>query len=91
MYLTAMQEYTYGTCVDQRMQLDDTDNSYCTTLLSSVDFSLWSTDSETSACTLAQADMQSKCLSAEEDGTYSCYPCAFSVAYIFAKYQAYLT
>ena len=73
------------------MQLDDTDSSYCTTLMEYADFSLWDSTTQTSSCTTAETAMQSSCETAEEDLTYTCYPCAYTLAYLFAKYLAYLT
>eukprot|EP00347_Sterkiella_histriomuscorum_P023738 403333557 len=97
MYLNSMEERIFEKCVDSKLQEDPL--KYCTrSIVSNLNLTLWSQGSKDKACSEGAVKMQEKCnntqsVSGTGDGvkTDGCYPCAFTISYVFAKYEKFLT
>ncbi len=60
-------------------------SSYCRTAIVSkgLDFTLWNQESKLKACEEGGDQMLTQC----KDANTLCNPCAYTVAYMFAKYE----
>jgi len=80
----ALEEIIFERCVDSMMLQDPL--SYCrnSVVTKSLDFTMWNDDTKIKACEEGGEQMLAKC---KEGGTQACNPCAYTVAYMFAKYE----
>ena len=97
MHLDALEELTYESCIDSMMFQDYT--SYCKTDIVPLylgNLTLWNTDAKLTACEDGGVQMMAQCnttsLSQPDTATSvpACDPCAFTLSFLFAKYEAYV-
>ena len=82
-----MEETVYDSCVDDNLIADGTD--YCdSNLLTNLNMSVWSDENLESACDEAVEAMQDYCEA--QDSDEACYACAYTISYLFSKYDKYL-
>lgn len=86
MYLNAQEESSYEQCVDESMSADAEAGTYCETIISTALFTLWSTTTEDNTCIAAEEAMVTECA----DSTSTCYPCAYTLSYVWTKYEDYV-
>ena len=85
MYLNAMEQVTFQRCSDKDIIAHS--KVYCRThLVSHLNVTLWNNDNKLKACRDSLTYMKEKCHKHKKH----CYPCAYSISFLFRKYERYI-
>jgi len=74
--------------VDSKI-IEDTDEYCMETLMPSLDLCMWTDSNIDSACSDTEDFMEENC-DQEDLDNLDCYPCAYGISYIFAKYEDFV-
>jgi len=81
-----MEELIFEKCVDSKLL--DNPLVYCNkTIIGNLNLTLWTASHKIKACNEGGDLIQTQC---NQPGSKECYPCAYTISYIFSKYEKYI-